>query len=80
MSTPNKYTPTANVQPPRCPHCSADLPEVSTYQWTKQIAQGEGVVITLAIYCPNSECRKLMGTQMLIVQHAEEQGVIRPPH
>lgn len=80
MSTPNKYQPDSNtpIPVPCCPHCGQDLPEVSTYQWTKQIAQG--VVITLAIYCPNAECRKLMGTQMLIVQHAEEQGMIHPPH
>ena len=77
MSTPNKYSPETNVLPPRCPHCAAELPEVSAYQWAKQIAIGMGV--TLCIYCPNLECRKILGTTILIVPHAQEaSGIVRP--
>lgn len=76
MSTPNKYAPEVSLKPPCCPYCSTELPEVSTYQWTKQI--GAGLAITLAIYCPNVTCRKLMGTQMMIVAHAEESMIARP--
>jgi hypothetical protein len=77
MSTPNKYAPATNGQPPRCPYCSAELSEVNTYQWVKQLAIGIGM--TLAIYCPDVSCRKLLGTQIMIVPHAEEQGSIVKP-
>lgn len=78
MSTANKYAPETNVQPPHCPHCSKMLEGIATYQWTMQVSVGLGVM--LAMYCPNSECRKIIGTQILIVPHAEEQGMIHPPH
>jgi hypothetical protein len=78
MSAPNKYAPETNLQPPRCPYCSADLLEVSTYQWTKQVAVGLGVM--LCMFCPNVECRKIIGTQILLVPHAEEQHSIVGPH
>ena len=77
MSTANKYAPAVNVQPPRCPYCQTPLPEVNTYQWTKQTAAG--LVITLCIYCPNTECSRMMGTQMLIIPHAEEGSMIARP-
>ena len=75
--TPNKYSPQTNVQPPRCPYSSTDLLEVNAYQWTKAIAIGMGV--TLCIYCPNVDCRKMLGTQILIVPHAEEASMIARP-
>jgi hypothetical protein len=76
MSTPNKYAPAANVQPPRCPYCDTELPEVSTYQWVKQLTNGLG--ITLCVYCPNAECRRIIGTQIMIVPHAEERSIVGP--
>ena len=76
MNTPNKYAPETNVLPPRCPHCSTDLPEVRTYQWIKQL--GQGLAIMLCIYCPNAECRKVISTQILIVPHAEERSIVAP--
>jgi hypothetical protein len=78
MSTANKYAPAVNLQPPGCPYCSTPLPEVSTFQWVKQIGGGLGVM--LCIYCPNADCRKIMGTQIMIVPHAEEQHSIAGPH
>lgn len=80
MTTPSKYAPQTNVQPPRCPHCATDLPEVSTYEWTKQISGGQGLAMMFAIYCPNAECRKLLHTQIFIVAAAQEPSMIRPPH
>lgn len=76
MSTANKYAPQTNVQAPKCPYCSIELPEVGTYQWVKQIAGGLGVM--LCIYCPNAECRKILGTQIMIVPHAEEHSIVGP--
>lgn len=76
MATPNKYSPETNVQPPRCPYCSTPMPEISTYQWTKAVAMGIGVI--LAAYCPNAECSKLIGTQILLVPHADEGTIVRP--
>ena len=76
MSTPNKYAAETNVQAPRCPYCSTILMEVGTYQWTKQIAVGIGVM--LCMFCPNAECRKIIGTQILIVPHAEERSIVGP--
>jgi len=80
MSTANKYAPETNVQPPRCPHCKTDLIEVSTYQWTKNIAGGQGMSIMMAIYCPSAECRALLHTQIFVVQNAQEQSAIVGPH
>lgn len=76
MATPNKYSAKTNVQPPRCPYCAQDLVAVCTYQWTTQVAIGMGVM--LAMYCPNEACRKIIGTQILIVPHAEERSIIGP--
>lgn len=77
MTTPSKYSPQTNVQPPRCPHCSADLPEVNTYQWTKQLATG--MALMLSVYCRNAECRKMLATQIFIVAGAvEEPSIVRP--
>lgn len=76
MSTPNKYQPKTNVLPPRCPHCKADLEEVSRYQWTAQL--GAGLAMILGLMCPNSECRMLLHSQILIVPHAEESMIARP--
>ena len=76
MATPNKYAPDANVQPPHCPYCNHVLAEISAYNWTLQVAMGLGVM--LAIYCPNAECRKIIGTQILIVPHAEERSIVGP--
>jgi hypothetical protein len=73
MSTPNKYSPATNVQPPRCPYCATDLNEVCTFQWTKQVQMGLGLM--LCMYCPNMECHKIIGTQILLVPHAEERIV-----
>jgi predicted cobalt transporter CbtA len=78
MSVPNKYAPETNVLPPRCPHCAADLETVRTYQWTTQVAIGMGVL--LCMYCPNAECRKILGTQILVVPHAQESSHIVGPH
>lgn len=79
MSTPNKYQPTTNVPPPRCPYCAQDLLEVGAYQWSKQVSVG--IAITLCIYCPNLECRKVLGTNTLVVPHAvEDPSRIVPPH
>jgi hypothetical protein len=78
MSTPNKYSPATNVPPPRCPYCSTDLPMVGTYQWTTQISVGLGVL--LCIFCPNAECRKIIGTQILVIPHAAEEHSIVGPH
>jgi hypothetical protein len=77
MATPNKYAPETNVQPPRCPYYSTDLIGVCTYQWTTQVAIGLGVM--LAMYCPNAECRKIIGTQILVVPHAQEERSILAP-
>lgn len=77
MSTPNKYAPHANVQPPRCPYCSHELHEVSAYNWTLQVAMGLGVM--LAMYCPNATCRKIIGTQIMLVPHAQEESAIERP-
>src|ERR1700752_3607199 len=74
MSTPNKYAPETNVMPPRCPHCGTDMPELATYQWNRQLASG--LAIILSAYCPDSECRKLLHTQILIVPNAHEAGRI----
>jgi hypothetical protein len=78
MATPNKYAPAANVQPPRCPYCSTPLSEVSCYSWTMQVAIGLSMM--LCMYCVNPDCRKIIGTQILIIPHAEEQGAIVGPH
>jgi hypothetical protein len=77
MSTPNKYSPENNVQPPRCPHCSGELLEVSTYQWTKQISTG--LALILSVYCPVAECRKLLSSQVFIVAGAAEETRIARP-
>lgn len=76
MSTTNKYSAETNVQPPRCPHCSTDLIGMCTYQWTTQVAIGMGIM--LAMYCPNTDCRKILGTQILIVPHVEDPSIVRP--
>lgn len=76
MSTANKYSPQTNVLPPRCPHCDAELLEVATYQWVKQLAGGLGVM--LCMYCPNAECRRILGTQIMIVPQAEERAIVGP--
>ena len=78
MATPNKYAPETNLQPPHCPYCSYVLEGICTYQWTTQVSIGLGVM--LAMYCPNPECRKIIGTQILVVPHAEERGSIVGPH
>jgi hypothetical protein len=39
-----------------------------------------GLSMMLCMYCPNTECRKIIGTQILIIPHAEEQGSIVGPH
>jgi hypothetical protein len=63
--------------PPRCPYCATDMPEISCYNWNMQVAMGLGVI--LAIYCPNGDCRKLIGTQILLVPHqSEESALVRP--
>jgi hypothetical protein len=78
VSIPNKYAPAVNVQPPRCPHCSTELPEISTFQWTRQISTG--LCLILSAYCLNAECRKLLATQLFIVAGAvEESSIVRPP-
>lgn len=77
MSTPNKYAPAANVQPPRCPYCSHDLAEVSCYSWSMQVAIGLSMM--LCMFCPNQECRKIIGTQILIIPHAQEESAIARP-
>ena len=77
MTTPNKYNPETNVQPPRCPYCSESLAELARYEWTAQIASG--LVVILAVYCPNAECCKLLNSQIHIVA-AQEQGRIVGPH
>ena len=78
MSTPNKYQPETNVQPPRCPHCKGDLVELGTYQWTTQIAIGLSII--LAVCCPHADCRALLQSQIMIIPHAQEQGSIVAPH
>jgi hypothetical protein len=78
MSTPNKYSPEVNVQLPRCPHCSAALEAMCSYQWEMQISIG--ISFMLCMYCPNPECRKILGTQILVVPHAREQSPIVGPH
>jgi len=80
MTIPNKYSSQTNVLPPRCPHCKADLAEVNTYQWTKQIAGGQGLSMMMAIFCVNPECRALLHTQIFIVANAQEQSPIVGPH
>ena len=70
MTTPSKYSPNSNVLPPRCPHCAADLTVISKFQWSAQIAIG--MTIIFAVYCPNAECRKVLGTQIMLVPAAEE--------
>lgn len=77
VTTPNKYSPQTNVLPPRCPYCSQDLTEIARYEWTAQIAMG--MVIILAVHCPNAECRKLLQSQIMIVPHAQESAIV-PPH
>lgn len=77
MSTATKYAPETNAQPPRCPYCSQPLPEVSCYSWSMQVAIG--ISMMLCMYCPNTDCRKIIGTQIMIIPHAEEQsGLVRP--
>jgi hypothetical protein len=76
MSTPNKYSPETNVQPPHCPHCSKPLEAMCSYQWAMQISVGLGLM--LAMYCPNPECRKILGTQIMIVPHAQESAIVHP--
>jgi hypothetical protein len=78
MSTANKYDPETNVQPPHCPHCSQMLVGICTYQWEMQVSVGLGIM--LAMYCPNPECRKIIGTQILVVPHAQEHSSIVGPH
>ena len=76
MSIPNKYAPETNVQAPHCPYCSTKLTGVCTYQWTTQVSVGLGIL--LAMYCPNAECLKIIGTQIMIVPHAEERTIVGP--
>lgn len=76
MSTSNKYAPETNVQPPHCPYCSQVLVAMCTYQWAMQVSVGLGIM--LAMYCPNPECRKVIGTQIMIVPHAEERSIVGP--
>jgi len=56
------------------------LAEVNTYQWTKQIAGGQGLSMMMAIFCVNPECRALLHTQIFIVANAQEQSPIVGPH
>jgi hypothetical protein len=81
VSTPNKYEPSTNtglVPPPHCPHCSTQLDEVGFYQWTAQISMG--LTVMLCMYCPNEECRKILGTNILLAPMAKEQSSIVGPH
>jgi hypothetical protein len=72
MSTPNKYAPSTNIPPPRCPHCGQDIAGLGCYQWSMNI--GAGLMQVFAVYCPNSECRKIINTTLGLVAHAEEQS------
>ena len=78
MTTTSKYSPETNMQPPNCPHCGKSLEAMCTYQWATQVSVGLGLL--LAMYCPNPECRKIIGTQIVIVPHAEERSSIVGPH
>jgi hypothetical protein len=76
MSTPNKYDPASNVLPmliPRCPHCSAELPAVSLFNWQC------GPWIILCVYCSNPECRKTLTYQIVPVGLAAEESKIHQP-
>jgi hypothetical protein len=78
VSTANKYAPATNLQVPHCPYCSTKLDGVCTYQWTTQVSVGLGLL--LAMYCPNAQCLKIIGTQIMIVPHAMEESSIVGPH
>lgn len=78
MSTANKYSPEVNVQTPNCPHCSQPLEAMCSFQWSMQLAIG--VAIMLCMYCPNPECKKVIGTQILVVPGAQEPSRIASPH
>jgi hypothetical protein len=76
MSHQSRYNPESNIQPPKCPYCSTPLPQVDCYQWTRQAASG--LMMIFAINCPNAECKKLLGTQIALIPHAEEHAIVGP--
>ena len=76
MTTPSKYSPDVNAQVPRCPHCAHDLDAMCSFQWEMQISIG--ISFMLCMYCPNAECRKILGTQILVVPHAQERSIVGP--
>jgi len=79
MSTPIPHdapTDPAVQPPPRCPHCSAELLAVNTYQWEKPIAAGQALAMIFALYCP--ECCALLSSQVFFVPKTEASSIARP--
>lgn len=86
MSTPNKYDPPTNTPQevespmplPRCPHCSHDIEMPALYNWTAQ--HGQLTQIILTVYCTNLECRKILGTQIMMAAEQPAEPRIQRPH
>ena len=74
--------PTQEVQAPIplpcCPHCGQDLEAPALYNWT--VNHGPLTQIILSVYCPNIDCRKVIGTQVLMAAEQPAEPRIQRPH
>lgn len=62
---------------PRCPHCGTELENPALYNW--QFNSPPLTQIILAVYCSNLECRKIIGSQIMMASaQPEEPRVMRP--
>ena len=70
------------VQPPaplpRCPYCSTDLEMPALFNWS--FSSGPLTQLVLCVYCSNLECRKILGTQVVMAANAGEEPRISRPH
>lgn len=56
-------------KPPRCPHCSADLPGLGLYNWmVSQQAQ------ILGVHCTNEDCLKVLHLQVVQIMVMPDDG------
>lgn len=63
---------------PRCPHCGTELEMPALYNWS--FNSGPLTQLVLSVYCSNLECRKILGTQVVMAanQSAEAPRIQRP--
>lgn len=64
---------------PCCQHCGHVLDAVGTYQWATELPP-VGVGYMIAMFCQNPPCRKVLGTQILVVPKTAQPSAIAKPH